>query len=232
MTDNKSDYNLGNALAKAGRLEEALIKYREVIEINPGHQGAMFNLSLVEGALQALENQDHDNQQQSGEAVDDGNSDEEESGDSDGDEERDDTGSDDNSGGEDNLESDPDTENVPEQQGESDSTGSSDSQGNQSENPQFTPDSGGDFHPPQQQSGESGEYDADEFTAGATDVDFGTPTEEDIEAIRHQLSELGEMNPVLNRLTQIQDDRTLLLRNLLLLQAELKEPAEQTEIEW
>ncbi|PSW16654.1 hypothetical protein C9J01_06565 [Photobacterium rosenbergii] len=232
VTDNKSDYNLGNALAKAGRLEEALIKYREVIEINPGHQGAMFNLSLVEGALQALENQDHDNQQQSGEAGDDGNSDEEESGDSDGDEERDDTGSDDNSGGEDNLESDPDTENVPEQQGESDSTGSSDSQGNQSENPQFTPDSGGDFHPPQQQSGESGEYDADEFTAGATDVDFGTPTEEDIEAIRHQLSELGEMNPVLNRLTQIQDDRTLLLRNLLLLQAELKEPAVQTEIEW
>ncbi|MGR5063542.1 VWA domain-containing protein [Photobacterium sp. DNB22_13_2] len=231
VTDKSSDYNTGNALAKLGRLEEAAVKYRDVIEGNPDHQGAKFNLGLVEGALQALENQNFDNQEQGGEAGDDGNSDEEENGDSDGDEERDDKGSDDNSGGQDNLETDPDTENVPEQQGESENTGS-DSQNNQSDNPQFSPDSGGDFHPPQQQSGESGEYDADEFTAGATDLDFGTPTEDDIEAIRHQLSELGEINPVLNRLTQIQDDRTLLLKNLLLLQAALKEPSEQTEIEW
>ncbi|AJR05213.1 VWA domain-containing protein [Photobacterium gaetbulicola] len=231
VTDGSSNYNLANALAKSGRLEEALVKYREVIESHPEHQGAKFNIGLVEGALQALENQDRDNQEQSGEAGDNGNSDEEESGDSDGDEERDDTGSDDNRGGVDNLESDPDTENVPEQQGES-STGNSDSQGNQPENPQFSPDSDGDFYPPQQQHGESGEYDADEFTAGAADLDFGTPTEDDIEAIRHQLSELGEINPVLNRLSLIQDDRTLLLRNLLLMQAELKEPSEQTEIEW
>lgn len=227
VADGSSDYNHGNALAKIGRLEDAAEKYRAVIERNPAHQGAMLNLGLVEEALMAQETQE-----QSGEAGDDGNADEQENSEGDGDQEREEESSEEQDGGQDKLETDPDTENQPEQQGASDQTGSSSSDDGNSEPPQFSDEGGGEPQPPQQQFGESGEYDADTFTAGEIDIDFGTPTEDDMEAIRHQLSELGEVNPVLNRLTQIQDDRTLLLRNLLLLQAEQKQPSEQTEIEW
>ncbi|MGR5143211.1 VWA domain-containing protein [Photobacterium sp. DNB23_23_1] len=232
VTDGSSDYNHGNALAKLGQLEDAGQKYREVIERNPTHKGARLNLNLVEEALLAQELQALENQEQQGEAGDDGNADEQENGEGDGDKDREDNGYDEQDGGQDNLESDPDTENDPEQKGVSEQTGSSHSDDGNSDQPQFSDEGGGEPQPPQQQFGESGEYDADKFTAGDIDIDFGTPTEDDMEAIRHQLSELGDMNPVLNRLTQIQDDRTLLLRNLLLLQAEQKQPLEQTEIEW
>ncbi|PSU33823.1 VWA domain-containing protein [Photobacterium lutimaris] len=227
VADGSSDYNHGNALAKLGRLEDAAQKYRAVVERDPTHQGAQRNLGLVEEALLAQESQE-----QQGEAGDNGNTDDQENSEGDGDQERDENADEEQEGGQDNLETDPDTENESDQQGASEQTGASQSEDGNADEPQFSDDGGGEPHPPQQQFGESGEYDADKFTAGDIDIDFGTPTEEDMEAIRHQLSELGEINPVLNRLTQIQDDRTFLLRNLLLLQAEQKQPSEQTEIEW
>lgn len=226
VADGSSDYNLGNAYAKLGNYEEAANKYQQVIERNPDHPWARMNLGLIEDimAVQVQEEQLVDSEE--------GNSDELEDGERDGDEEREDDNEEDQSGGDDNIEIDPDTENEPEQQGESDNTGSNDSHGEGSQNQQFSDNSEGAPLPPQQQIGESGEYDADKFGVGDIDQDFGTPSEEELEAIQHQLSELGEVNPVLNRLSQIQDDRTLLLRNLLQLQADQKQPSEPIDIEW
>ncbi|MGF1701953.1 VWA domain-containing protein [Photobacterium makurazakiensis] len=226
VTDGNSDYNLGNALAKLGDLEGAVSQYQAVIKRDPEHHSARANLVLIEEMMTAQE------QEEQGIEGEDGNPDEQEDGEGDGDEERDDNGEEDQSGGEDNLETDPDTENVPEEQGASDNTGRNDSHGDGSQDQQFSDNTEGDPSPPQQQFGESGEYDSDRFGVGDINVDFGTPSEEEIEAMKHQLSELGEVNPVLNRLSQIQDDRTLLLRNLLQLQAENKQPSELIDIEW
>ena len=45
-------YNRGNSLAQLGRLEEALRAYHEVLENNPGHEGARRNSELIEQMLQ------------------------------------------------------------------------------------------------------------------------------------------------------------------------------------
>lgn len=41
------DYNQGNALAKAGKIEEAIDKYEQVLEKNPNHEDAKFNLEYL-----------------------------------------------------------------------------------------------------------------------------------------------------------------------------------------
>ena len=51
-----SQYNLGNALAKQGLLEEAIEWYDHVLETNPEHEDAKFNRDLV---AQILERQKH-----------------------------------------------------------------------------------------------------------------------------------------------------------------------------
>lgn len=44
-------YNKGNALARAGRLQEALRAYDQALEHQPGHEDAAYNRELVEEAL-------------------------------------------------------------------------------------------------------------------------------------------------------------------------------------
>ena len=224
ITDGSSDYNLANALAKLGQFEEAAGKYRAVLERNPEHYWALSNLELIEDILAVQE------QEELGTEGGEDHSDEQEEGE--GDEESGDSSQADESGCDDNVESDPDTENVPELQGDSETAAANDALGNGSQDPQPSDREEGGEPSPQQQSGRSGEYDSDRFGTSYFDQDVGTPSEEELEAMRHQLSELGEANPVLNRLSQIQVDRTLLLRNLLRLQAERKQPAGQTDIEW
>ena len=56
-------YNLGNAFAKQGRLEEAIEAYEETLASQPDHEDAAFNKKLVEELLQQQEQQ----QQQQGE---------------------------------------------------------------------------------------------------------------------------------------------------------------------
>jgi Ca-activated chloride channel family protein len=53
-------YNQATALAKAGKLEQALKTYQKALQLNPEHQDALYNKNLVEEALQK---QDKDKQQ-------------------------------------------------------------------------------------------------------------------------------------------------------------------------
>lgn len=61
-----NDYNRGNALAKAGELEQALTAYDAALEVNPEDADAQFNRDLVADLLKQQEQQQQD-QQQSGE---------------------------------------------------------------------------------------------------------------------------------------------------------------------
>lgn len=58
-------YNRGNALAKAGRLQEALDAYNEVLKLDPQHADARYNKELVEKALKKQQNQDNPSSKQS-----------------------------------------------------------------------------------------------------------------------------------------------------------------------
>uniref|UniRef100_UPI0032B0FD3E VWA domain-containing protein n=1 Tax=uncultured Abyssibacter sp. TaxID=2320202 RepID=UPI0032B0FD3E len=61
-------YNLGNALARSGDLEAASQAYAEALAMNPDHEDAAFNKSLVD----ALKQQQDQQQQQNGESGEDG----------------------------------------------------------------------------------------------------------------------------------------------------------------
>ncbi len=45
--DAESLYNQGNALAKSGKTEEAIAKYEQVLELEPAHEDAKFNLEYL-----------------------------------------------------------------------------------------------------------------------------------------------------------------------------------------
>jgi len=62
-----SAYNQGNALAKAGQLEEAVKAYKEALAVNPNDADAKHNKEVVEKALeqQKQQNQQKDDKQQS-----------------------------------------------------------------------------------------------------------------------------------------------------------------------
>ena len=75
--DETSLYNLGNALAKGGKIEEAIKKYEEVLKLNPKHEDAKFNLEYLkkqqeqqnqqqnqQDQQQQQQNQNQENQQQ------------------------------------------------------------------------------------------------------------------------------------------------------------------------
>ena len=69
----ESFFNQGNALAKAGKLDDAIAAYQQALEKDPSFEDAQFNKSLVEEIKQQ---QEEEQQQQSG----DQNSDQQESG--------------------------------------------------------------------------------------------------------------------------------------------------------
>jgi Ca-activated chloride channel family protein len=61
-----SAYNLGNALAKAGQLEEAVKAYEKALAVNPGNADAKHNKEVVEKELEKQkQDQQQDNKQQS-----------------------------------------------------------------------------------------------------------------------------------------------------------------------
>ena len=59
--DTLSQYNLGNALAQASRLEEAIAAYDQILERDPSHEDARFNRDLVQ---ELLNQQQQDPQQE------------------------------------------------------------------------------------------------------------------------------------------------------------------------
>ena len=63
-------YNSGNALAKAGKLNEALAAYEQVLEQQPEHEDAQVNKALIEKLMQQQQNQ---NQQGEGQDQQDQN---------------------------------------------------------------------------------------------------------------------------------------------------------------
>jgi len=48
MNTAEANYNLGNALAKTGKIDEAISAYRRVLNLNAEHKDAKFNISLLE----------------------------------------------------------------------------------------------------------------------------------------------------------------------------------------
>ncbi len=61
-----ANYNRGNALAKAGRLREALSAYDTVLEADPRHPDALYNRALVARLIEQLRQQSRQRQQQGG----------------------------------------------------------------------------------------------------------------------------------------------------------------------
>ena len=64
LTDEQSQYNLANAYAQSGDLDQAESLYQSILEKNPEHQDAKKNLSLVQALKQQQEKQQQENQQQ------------------------------------------------------------------------------------------------------------------------------------------------------------------------
>ncbi len=65
--DSESLYNQGNALAKGGKIEEAIAKYEEVLKQEPNHEDAKFNLEYLKQQQQNQQQQ----QSQSNQGSDD-----------------------------------------------------------------------------------------------------------------------------------------------------------------
>lgn len=83
LEDSDGFYNQGNALAKAGQLEQALAAYDAAIELDPDNEDAVFNRDLVEQMKQQQDQQqqDQENQQdQQGDESQDQQSDESQDG--------------------------------------------------------------------------------------------------------------------------------------------------------
>ena len=65
--DIRTDYNRGNALARAGRLSAALKAYDAVLEVEPGMEDAAFNREVVKSLIDRLQQQGSPQGQSSGE---------------------------------------------------------------------------------------------------------------------------------------------------------------------
>lgn len=64
QTDTESVYNLGNALAKSGQIAEAIEKYEQVLQQNPNHEDAEYNLEYLKQQQQNQQQNTQSEQQQ------------------------------------------------------------------------------------------------------------------------------------------------------------------------
>ena len=63
--DTRNLYNLGNAMAQQGEFDAAIDVYEQVLEMEPGHEDAQYNLDLVKGIKDEQEQQSQGDDQQS-----------------------------------------------------------------------------------------------------------------------------------------------------------------------
>jgi Ca-activated chloride channel family protein len=68
--DTRNLYNLGNAMALQGELDAAIDSYQQVLELEPDHEDAQYNLELVKNLKDQQEQQDKGDEQQSSENQD------------------------------------------------------------------------------------------------------------------------------------------------------------------
>ena len=61
--NSRSNFNRGNALAFAGRLQDAIDSYEKVLSVNPQHKDAKYNKKLVEDLLKKQNKSQQNNQQ-------------------------------------------------------------------------------------------------------------------------------------------------------------------------
>lgn len=80
LDDIESTYNLGNALAKLGRYDEAIAAYEDVLERNPEHNDARYNRELLQQAREQQNQQQQQQQQQGQEGSSDQDGDEQQQG--------------------------------------------------------------------------------------------------------------------------------------------------------
>ncbi|NND69499.1 MAG: tetratricopeptide repeat protein, partial [Halioglobus sp.] len=73
-------YNRGNALARAGMLEDALAAYEKSLQLDPGREDALANRELVEELKEQQEQQQQEQQGQDGEDGEQGEQDEQQEG--------------------------------------------------------------------------------------------------------------------------------------------------------
>ena len=64
-TPQQNRYNLGNALARQGKLEQAIDTYQQVLDLEPDNEDAAFNKALVEQLLKQQQEQEQEQEQQS-----------------------------------------------------------------------------------------------------------------------------------------------------------------------
>lgn len=66
IDDTDAAYNRGNALARMGRIEEAMKSYERALQRQPDHEDASYNLDLLKQLQQQQQQQDGEQQQQTG----------------------------------------------------------------------------------------------------------------------------------------------------------------------
>ena len=257
LSDEQSQYNLANAYAQSGDLEQAESLYQSILEKNPDHQDAQKNLSLVQALKkqqdqqQQEQNQQQDSQQpqqdqqpsqgqeqaqknssQDGQSQSQDNHQEQQQG-----QQQEQSGeSSDSEQGQDQTQSD----SSQQQSQQNDQTGQQQSE-QQSEHAQSQSqhDQGNEME--QQQAQASGEQPSDEQPASQSAQAESTDEQQDegnnanpVANSQGQESQgsVTASDPVLKKLEQVPNDTSALIRAQLILQAREKQAPEATENSW
>jgi len=200
-------YNQGNALAKLGKLKEAIAKYEEVLSIEPDHQNAQENKALVE-ALQEQQEQEQDQQEKGAEG------------------ENQDSGEQDNSNqqeqGDDNSQGDNSDSNGQQQDGEQNSQqDNSQPQQEQADASDDNQDAEQDENTQQTEADANNEENS-RPTPSETNDESGVEAEQQIASPDEELTdeEKEEMQRMENLMRRVPDDPAFLLKRKMLLEAQ------------